>query len=147
MITYKQGNILDVEEGVIIHGCNAQGVMGSGVALALRNAYPSVYDGYIRTKNYMGLRLGSVSIVNVTPKLKVVNLISQEFYGRDSLVQYVDYDAIKEGFRKAYNHLLPHNPKIHIPKIGSGLGGGDWDIISKIIEEQMPTFDITCWTL
>ena len=36
-IIYKQGDLLEAEEVVIVHGCNAQGVVGSGVALAIRN--------------------------------------------------------------------------------------------------------------
>ena len=31
-IIYKQGDLLECSEQVIVHGCNAQGVMGSGVA-------------------------------------------------------------------------------------------------------------------
>lgn len=34
MIQYKTGNLLDTPDSYIVHGCNAQGVMGSGVAKA-----------------------------------------------------------------------------------------------------------------
>lgn len=40
MIEYRKGNLLDITSGVIVHGCNMRGVMGSGVALAIRNKYP-----------------------------------------------------------------------------------------------------------
>ncbi len=36
MITYKQGDLMKASETYIAHGCNAQGVMGSGVAKAIR---------------------------------------------------------------------------------------------------------------
>ena len=37
MIQYKKGDLLSVTKGIIAHGCNAQGVMGSGVALQIKN--------------------------------------------------------------------------------------------------------------
>lgn len=35
-ILFKTGNILDVREGIIVHGCNLKGVMGSGLALQIK---------------------------------------------------------------------------------------------------------------
>ncbi len=40
MSKYVSGDIRCVSSGIIVHGCNAQGVMGSGVALALRTTWP-----------------------------------------------------------------------------------------------------------
>jgi len=37
--------------------------------------------------------------------------------------------------------------KVGLPKIGAGLGGGDWSIISKIIEEELGEFDVTIYVL
>ena len=37
----KFGNILDAK-GIIMHGCNAQGVMGSGLAKDIRERWPAV---------------------------------------------------------------------------------------------------------
>jgi len=36
MIKVNKGNLLDVTSGIIVHGCNAKSVMGSGVALAVK---------------------------------------------------------------------------------------------------------------
>ena len=48
MITHKyNSNITEVTQGVIVHGCNAQGVMGSGVAKQLRAKYPEIYVDYL----------------------------------------------------------------------------------------------------
>jgi O-acetyl-ADP-ribose deacetylase (regulator of RNase III) len=37
MIETRKGSLLDAT-GIIVHGCNCQGVMGSGVALAIKKA-------------------------------------------------------------------------------------------------------------
>jgi len=144
MIQYKQGNLLSVTEGVIVHGCNAQGVMGSGVALAVKSKYPKAYDAYIDFKTKQGLRLASLSIVKVTAKVYVANLISQETYGKDKLIKYVSYGAIHLGFEKLHGHF-PISAVFNFPKIGAGLGNGDWKEISKLIELACPERDLVCW--
>lgn len=41
-----QQSILDHTEGIIAHGVNCCGVMGKGVALSIREAYPMVAKQY-----------------------------------------------------------------------------------------------------
>jgi hypothetical protein len=57
-IIYKQGDLLDCIEKVIVHGCNAQGVMGSGVALAIRKKYPDAARAYFDMKDKGRMQLG-----------------------------------------------------------------------------------------
>lgn len=146
MITYKQGNLLDVTEGVIIHGCNAKGVMGSGVALAIKTKYPLAYTSYKEFESLRGLRLAGVNAVTVGKGLAVVNIITQENFGRELGKQYVSYGAIHLGFEKVEQYFMASMP-FHFPKIGAGLGGGDWDKISMLIEFACPGRELICWTL
>ena len=46
MIEYKNGDLLNVTEGIILHGCNGQGVMGAGVAKAIKMKYPEAFTAY-----------------------------------------------------------------------------------------------------
>lgn len=134
---YKKGNLFDCPgAGIIAHGCNAQGVMGSGVAYEFRRIYPQAYEKYQRDIQRNGLKLGGISwcfeYVDDTGML-LASAITQEFYGVGGK-RYVSYDAIDSCFRDVIAGAIFSNMVIHIPKIGAGLGGGDWDIISNIIE-------------
>ena len=146
MIKYKQGDLLSLTEGVIVHGCNAKGVMGSGVALAIKEKYPKAYEAYKGFEAKHGLRLASLSIAKVTPKVFVANLISQEDYGRNRLIKYVSYGAIHLGFEKLNGHF-PSSAVFNFPKIGAGLGNGDWKEISKVIEFACPGRELICWEI
>ena len=146
MITYRQGNLLDATSGVIIHGCNAKGVMGSGVAKAIREKYPGAYESYKNFEQERGLRLGGINIVRVTNTLLIANAITQENYGRDPKIVYVSYGAIHLAFEKLHK-LYGASTIFHIPKIGAGLGNGDWNTISFLIELACPKRDIVCWEL
>ena len=135
-IDYRNGNLMEVPSGHIVHGCNARGVMGSGVALQIKNKWPSVYQDYRQAFQEQGLRLGDVQPVVVSPELVVWNAITQKTYGSGPH-RYVDYEAIARCFEKI-NTLVSDYPdveqKIHIPKIGAGLAGGDWPAIAAIID-------------
>jgi len=131
-INYIKGDLLNVTEGIIMHGCNAQGVMGSGVALAVRQKYPKVYEKYKQEIQLGLLGLGDTQFIKVAEDLFVCNAITQEFYGREKKL-YVSYEAIRNAFQNVFN-LSAYD--VNIPKIGAGLGGGDWERILQIIKES-----------
>lgn len=152
-----EGNLVDITAGIIVHGCNCQGVMGSGVALAIKGKYPGVFKAYEKLWNRdWGLKLGQTQFClsneytgqypegyevwrggSELPKnLIVVNAMTQFGYGKDGS-QYVDYNAVRACFSlvagMAEHTALP----VYFPKIGAGLGGGDWAILEKIIEQAL----------
>ena len=128
-IKYIWGDLLEAEQKVIVHGCNAQGVMGSGVALAVKNKYPEAFRMYRNNSRHLG-DTGSYEYKNRI----VVNAITQEFYGRDGK-RYVSYDALAEAMRTLNIKYLKLG-EIAMPLIGCSLGGGDWNVASAIIESE-----------
>jgi O-acetyl-ADP-ribose deacetylase (regulator of RNase III) len=145
----KFGNMLDTESGgILIHGCNAQGVMGSGIALEIKNRWPGCFAAY---KDFLACRvdvLGGIAYYNIPDTtLSIANCITQEHFGKDGK-KYVSYQAIQKAFTGvvAMAHLT--GEEVHYPLIGAGLGGGDWAIISEIIDsvfEKYPYVNRTLW--
>ena len=148
-IVTKTGNLLDVTEGHIVHGCNAQGIMGSGVALAVKKMYPAAFEDYRAIHEDEGLGIGIAYPYMPTEKLVIWNAITQEDFGQPH--RNCSYDAIQTCF-DTINFAVLDNPElgvkeeIHIPMIGAGLGGGNWEIIREIIE-QTCTVPVTLWIL
>lgn len=133
-----EGNLLDISEGIIVHGCNARGVMGSGIALEVKTRYPAAYEKYVAFKDL--LVLGSIVPVEVEPNKWIVNGITQDGFGRDGR-KYVDYQAIADVFLHTVElqQMLKNNLPIAFPRIGAGLGGGNWSVIKTIIDETVPS--------
>ena len=141
----------------IVHGCNAQGVMGSGIAKTIKERFPKVFAQYQDQHGFGGLELGSIIPVQVCTdgdaSVTIVNAITQENYGRDSSKRYVSYLAIQKAFRKVRNlqvqragsQFAPDDGMIHYPLIGAGLGGGDWSIISATIDEILHQHHHCMW--
>jgi O-acetyl-ADP-ribose deacetylase (regulator of RNase III) len=135
-IEYVKGDLLQTNIRHIMHGCNSHGVMGSGVAKAIRDKYPQAFRDYNDTYNNYGLELGNI-VVSVQDDGKVIhNAITQKDYGRDPSRVYVSYWAIAESFRKINQWGIS---EIAIPKIGAGLANGDWRVIEAIIKNTLTT--------
>ena len=136
---YIKGNILDASQKYIAHGVNCQNKMGSGVAKVLFNKYPEVKKMYHNYYNFMinqGYRnnlLGSIDLVECKGH-NVFNCFTQNYYGYDGK-KYVSYDAVYKCFVELKKRL--HNKSIAIPKIGCGLAGGNWEIVSRIIDDAV----------
>jgi O-acetyl-ADP-ribose deacetylase (regulator of RNase III) len=147
-IEYRIGNLLGHPGTYMVHGCNAQGAMGSGVAKAIRDQYPECYEVYRAAHKAKPLKLGEVVPAKCGRHI-VLNGITQEFYGNAGGV-FVDYDALREVMRTCDEYISselqkqgiadPANeltkPELGMPLIGAGLAGGDWQMISAIIEQE-----------
>jgi O-acetyl-ADP-ribose deacetylase (regulator of RNase III) len=135
MIIYKKGDLLKAPEMILAQSCNAQGRMASGIAKAIRAKYPEVYELYHQEYTNHGLFLGNnIPALTQDGKYIIFNMVTQQFYGHDGR-QYCNYEAIRTCLKKVTNCV--GNMPVAMPKISAGLAGGDWRIISQIIEEEI----------
>lgn len=128
---------------VVIHGCNCQMTMGAGVAKLIKKNFPAAYAADVDFPILSNWRLGTYSkaIVTILPsgsELTIVNAYTQLNYGSGF---QIDYEAIQDCFIGIRKEFL--DKKILYPKIGAGLGGGNWDIISTIIDKSLIGMDHT----
>lgn len=128
---------LDNMFDVIIHGCNCHCVMGAGVARSIKKEFPEAYEEDRRTIKGDRNKLGTISHVTVNREgneITIVNAYTQYYYGSESGVD-VDYRALRYCMKLIKNKFK--GKRIGYPLIGAGLAGGDWNIISKIIDEEL----------
>jgi len=149
-IDYRIGDMFKGEHKYIAHGCNAQGVMGSGVAKIVKDNYYYAFKGYASWYRDCGLKLGQVIRSSVSHqefglgnKPTIFNCITQDHYGTDQ--RYANYGAIQSCIQEIDYYMCNHTKlgskeEVAFPMIGAGLAGGDWGIISKIIERESNYF-------
>lgn len=153
MTTIKRidGNVLAVQRGIIVHGCNSKGVMGSGIAKSIRDKYPGAFQVYDREFRKQGLFLGGVTYYHHPPtnagsEIIIANAITQLNYGRDKSVVYVDYDAVSICFETVARMARETGLPVHFPLIGCGLANGEWEAVSSRIEDALgPDIEKTLW--
>lgn len=146
MIKIVNGDLLQSNLPLIAHQTNCLGVMGAGIAKAIKNKWGIVYTQYVdkcRHYNYSKELLGKcqVCVTEDTPIKFVANLFG-EYSFTESVApfenRHTDYDALKE----ALLHLKAvcgntEITEIGIPyKLGCGLAGGDWDgVVYPMLQE------------
>lgn len=149
MLTVKHGDLFaNVKPpALIVHGCNAQGKMASGFARKLRSRFPDAYKVYKAAEEAHGLMMGDINGYTDTDGHIIVNAITQEFYGTDKNVVYVDYEAVEKALgtvaRLAAQPLS--GVAIHLPFIGGGLANGNRDKLLEIFERVFKDSDATLW--
>jgi O-acetyl-ADP-ribose deacetylase (regulator of RNase III) len=133
LIAYAQAGKFDL----IVHGCNCFHVMGAGIAVEIKRAFPEAYRADLQTIRGSKAKLGTISVAEVTQgvsrPLIVVNGYTQFYYGDRHLE--CDYDAIRSVFNIVKQRFS--GMKIGYPLIGCGLGRGEWPIVRDIINEEL----------
>jgi O-acetyl-ADP-ribose deacetylase (regulator of RNase III) len=152
LITLANEGVFDV----ICHGVNCFCTMGAGLAPQMAKAFGCDkfkmeghefkgdinklgtidYEAYLFDEDgflqpYNEYRDSEVS-------LYVVNAYSQFHYGRNHMSgidKPIDYEALTLCLRKI-NHTFKGS-RLGLPKIGSDLAGGDWEVIKGIIKNEM----------
>lgn len=123
------------EFDVIVHGANCQHVMGAGIAAWVRKRFPEAYEADLQTPRGDRAKLGTISVATIVRpgvRFDVVNAYTQFGFGNGL---QIDYDAIRSAMLAVRNQYS--GKRIGYPKIGAGLGGGDWGRISAIINEAL----------
>jgi len=143
-----KGNLIKLAQSgefdIVIHGCNCFCTMGAGIAKQIKKAFPKAYELDKMTAKGNLDKLGTFTVAYLRNKeLAIVNAYTQFGYGRNQC--HADYDAIRSVFQSLANDIKEKcpNARIGYPAIGAGHAGGDWDIISKIIDKEFEGLDHT----
>lgn len=143
MIKYTTGNLIDLAfEGhfdVIVHGCNCMHTFGAGIAKEIKTRIPQAYQADLKTDRADHRKLGTLSACKSEGFL-VVNAYTQYGYGTGRV--QIDYNALRKAF-KLLAEKVPVKMRIGVPRIGSGLAGGDPVVIENIIKEEMINHNVT----
>lgn len=156
MIDYKKGDLVQAlrsgEVEAIAHQANCFNTMNSGVAKAIRLAYPEAYAADCQTLKGDFDKLGTLSSVIIENEQGgfgwIFNLYGQFNYGTEAGVVYTDIEALRNAVKMMRLFLDAANiTKIGVPKMGCGLGGADWEDVEAILIEELDDFDVTVYSL
>lgn len=143
-IRYIEGSIFDRNTRVVVHGCNAMGAFGKGFAYQVQKRHPEAHARYLEAFDDGALEPGAVVWAQCRGRL-IGNMVTQPAYGYDG-GQYVDYDAFRACMRAvnaaaaggvAGSEFPAGFRSVCMPLVGTDLGGGDWGILSSIVEEEL----------
>lgn len=129
---------------IIAHIVNNLGIWGAGFVIALSNRYPFLDVTY---KKYVDMGgdvltsnnnlMGHVQYVEVDDDITIANMFAQRGLRSKHNPKPVCYTSLETTLENLYGFAKENNHTVHMPKIGSGLGGGDWNTILEIIKKHM----------
>ena len=141
LLVDAHANIFHGTSSVLVVPTNASGVMGAGLALKARRAYPSFYRAYVDEYNLRKLLMGKVFThrLSVPPPMYVVGLHTMREPG-----QMANADAIRAGLRDLGRWMMAEGlTTADIPALGCGIGRLDYKLsflpLIEIINDEFPS--------
>lgn len=125
MIILKQGNLLEDEAEALVNTVNCVGVMGKGIALQFKLAFPEVFSEYEKACRREEVQPGKMHVVSTkllfNPKY-VINFPTKRHWKNKSRME--DIEAGLVDLIKVVKEL--EIKSIAIPPLGCGNGGLNW---------------------
>jgi O-acetyl-ADP-ribose deacetylase (regulator of RNase III) len=136
MIEYKTGDILTEDAEAIVNTVNCVGVMGRGIALQFKKAFPENYKSYAAACKRDEVQPGRM-FVFTTGKLTnpryIINFPTKRHWRGKSRIEDID-----TGLAALVEEIQSRNiTSIAIPPLGSGLGGLAWPDVRSRIETAL----------
>jgi O-acetyl-ADP-ribose deacetylase (regulator of RNase III) len=133
MIRFTTGNIMESGAEALVNTVNTVGVMGKGIALQFKNAFPNNFKRYRDACKKGELETGKLLVVKdsnlLTGEKTIINFPTKRDWKNPSKNEYIALGLI------ALLNYLKANPlkSIAIPALGCGNGGLDWQVIKPML--------------
>lgn len=136
MIEYKHGDILREDAEALINTVNCMGIMGRGIALQFKNAFPENFKAYVKACKKNEVQPGKMFVFEtkqLTNPHYIINFPTKRHWRGKSRIE-----DIEAGLVDLVDTIQKYNIRtIAIPPLGSGLGGLDWFMVKPRIEAAL----------
>jgi len=132
MLELTKGDILKADTEALVNTVNCVGVMGRGIALQFRKAFPENFKAYKFACDKKQLQPGKMLVYDLNrfenPKY-VINFPTKEHWKNKSKIE-----DIESGLHALVNEIKKHNiHSVAVPPLGCGLGGLNWEQVKSKI--------------
>jgi O-acetyl-ADP-ribose deacetylase (regulator of RNase III) len=134
-IKYLKGDILNSQTEALVNTVNCVGVMGKGIALQFKKAFPDNFKAYAKACRYGDVLPGKMFIFennDLSGPKYIINFPTKRHWKGKSRIE--DIDA---GLRSLASDIERLDIKsVAIPPLGSGLGGLSWNSVKPLVEKH-----------
>jgi O-acetyl-ADP-ribose deacetylase (regulator of RNase III) len=136
MIEYRTGDVLQADAEALVNTVNCVGIMGRGVALQFKNAYPEnfkLYEAACKREEVQPGRMFVFETGQLTNPKYIINFPTKRHWRGKSRIE-----DIESGLQALVKEIRARRIRsIALPPLGSGLGGLDWRIVRSRIEAAL----------
>ena len=142
MIKYLTGNMLDSEAEAYVNTVNTAGIMGKGIALQFKKAYPNNFKAYEKACKDGKINIGKLFVTKDTSinsgEKYIINFPTKKSWRKPS-----EYEYIEKGLADLLHVIDFYKIKsIAIPPLGAGNGGLEWQKVKELIIKYLSETDI-----
>lgn len=138
MIEFGEGNLLHADVDALVNTVNTVGVMGKGVALQFKQAFPANFAAYKRACDNDEVRLGSMFVWDSHrsgPRRYIVNFPTKGHWRSQSRLADIEAGLVDLARQVAELGIT----SLALPALGCGNGGLDWnDVLPRIRQALDP---------
>ena len=136
MIRYTEGNLLEADAEALVNTVNTVGVMGKGIALMFKEAFPDSFRAYAAACKRGEVQVGKM-FVTTGPALRgprwIIHFPTKKHWRHRTQKEWV-----RDGLVDLRQVIAERNIRsIAIPPLGCGNGGLDWATVRPMIEEAL----------
>lgn len=136
MIRYVQGDILEADADALVNTVNCVGVMGRGIALQFKRAFPANFKAYSAACERGEVQPGRM-FVHETGELAgpryIINFPTKVHWRGKSRIEHIE-----SGLEALVAEIRTRGIRsVAIPPLGSGLGGLDWAEVRPLIDRAL----------
>ncbi len=140
MIEYKTGDILAEDAEALVNTVNCVGIMGRGIALQFKNAFPENFKSYAEACKRNEVQPGKMHVFEtgrLTNPRYIINFPTKRHWRGKSRLE-----DIEAGLTALADEILNRKIRsIAIPPLGSGLGGLEWALVRDRIDSALRGFN------
>jgi O-acetyl-ADP-ribose deacetylase (regulator of RNase III) len=141
MIEAGTGNLLEAPVDALVNTVNTEGVMGKGLALQFKKAFPDVFKAYERACREKRVAIGSMFVVGrglLQPRW-IINFPTKDHWRMPSRLSFIE-EGLVDLVRQV--EILKIR-SLAVPPLGCGNGGLDWaDVEPLIVKALAPLVDV-----
>jgi len=134
MIHYFFGDILSCNADALVNTVNCVGVMGKGLALQFKHAFPENFRLYKEACDRGEVVPGRMFVYErsqTTPPRFIINFPTKRHWRDKSLIKDIELGLIDLAFVIREKNIA----SIAVPPLGCGLGGLNWSDVRPLIEK------------
>jgi O-acetyl-ADP-ribose deacetylase (regulator of RNase III) len=132
MISYTKGNLLDAPVDALVNTVNTVGVMGKGIALAFKKAFPENFREYEIACKKNEVVVEEMFVTKERGKW-IINFPTKQHWKDPSKLEWIE-----QGLEDLKRVIIQNEIKsVAIPKLGCGSGGLDWNEVKPLIEKAL----------
>lgn len=132
----------------LLHICNDVGVWGKGFSKTISDKWKLPLIIFKKEYNFGKFyKLGDIQSVKVEKNLNVINMIAKNGLIHRYEKKSLDYQALKTCLKEVSYRAKLTSTEIHMPRIGCGKSGGDWNIVENILNETLQNLNVYLYDL